>query len=520
LAWMLYELEYSAWGLDPRGYHLASLILHAAVGVALYTLIRALVGRAMPAVEASRSRPAIPTISGLAAAAFAVHPLRVEVVAWASCQPYLPCAGLTLLSVLAYLRSVDGGPARPGWRFASVALYLAAMGFKAVPIGLPFVLLILDRSVLGRSGPGYPLRAIVLEKVPHLIVAIVASGMAMHAGRLPDTPEDPSHRPSTTPAERAAEAAYGLVYYLEATAWPVDLSAYHFRPNRIEPAAPPFAGRLAAAAALGAVAYGLRRRCPAITAALLSYAILQAPSLGLVPHGPMLVADRYAYIPTVPLFVVAAGGLVRLVAGARRPAIAASAIVAIGVVLVALLATMSASLCRSWRDSEALWARALAIGSGRDALLESHLGIELYRVGRVEEGLAHIERAVAIDAADPFAQYNLGVAMLKQGDAGRAIAHLTETVRLAPDEPEYRHRLGVALARFGRFDEAQGQLHEAVRLQPKAVDVHVTLGNVLVDLGRGDEASAEFTRALQLVPGHRGARAGLERLKSRSLPSP
>ena len=92
LAWMLFEAEYVAWGLDPRGYHLASLVLHAANAVLFYVLIRALVSHALPEIE-PRRRWVVPLVSGLAAALFAVHPLRVEVVAWASCQPYLPWPG-------------------------------------------------------------------------------------------------------------------------------------------------------------------------------------------------------------------------------------------------------------------------------------------------------------------------------------------------------------------------------------------------------------------------------------------
>ena len=117
---------------------------------------------------------------------------------------------------------------------------------------------------------------------------------------------------------------------------------------------------------MGAVAYLLRRRCPGVLAALLSYAILQAPNLGLVQHGLMLVADRYAYVATMPLFVVAAGGLVRCVAGARRPMAVAAPIVAVGLGLVAVLAAMSLSLSRTWRDSRGALGR-MPWGSARAA---------------------------------------------------------------------------------------------------------------------------------------------------------
>jgi Flp pilus assembly protein TadD len=518
IGWMLLELEYLAWGLDPRGYHLASLILHGANAVLLYALIRTLVARAMPAVEESRSLPLIPVMSGLAAAVFAVHPLRVEVVAWASCQTYLPSAGFALLSVLAYVRGCAGASIRPGWHFASVVLYVVALGFKVVPVGLPFVLLVLDLSVLGRRDAGRSLRALVVEKVPYLIAAVAAAAVAIHAKEVSLIPEPALGGLARTAAQRAAAAGYSLVYYLEATVWPCGLSAYHFRPDPIEPAAPQFAGRLAAAAGLGAAAYHLRRRWPAIPAALLSYAILEAPNLGLVQHGLMLVADRYAYVPTMPLFVVAAGGLVRGLAAARRPMAAAATTAAVGLGVVAILAAMSLSLSRTWHDSGALWAHALKIGSGRDALLETHLGIEMYRAGRTRDGIAHLRKAVEIDPNEADARVNLGIALLKQGDDRPGITHMTEAVRLAPDRPDYRHGLGEELARRGRFDEALPHLEEAVRLDPVRAEIRVTLGNVLVDLRRLDEAFVEFNRALLIAPGHPGAQAGLQRLRGHGRP--
>jgi tetratricopeptide (TPR) repeat protein len=517
---MLLELEYLAWGLDPRGYHLVSLILHAADAVLFYAVIRTLVARAVPAGNGSRSWVAIPLMSGLSAAIFAVHPLRVEVVAWASCQPYLPSAGLALLSVLAYVRGCAGGSSRAGWRWASVGLYTLALGFKAAPVGLPLVLLILDLSVLERRGAGRSLLRLLVEKIPFLLPAIAASWMAIHAKAPPPPPRTATGGLMGAAAQRSAAAAYGLVYYMEKTAWPRDLSAYHFRPDPIEPAALPFAGRLAAVVALGVAAYLLGRRWPGILAALLSYAILQTPNLGLVPHGLMLVADRYAYAATMPLFVLAAGWLVRCVKLSRKPTTTTAVIAIGGLGLIAVLAGMSWSLCRTWRDSFALWTHALEIGSGHDAMLESNLGIELFDAGRVREGMNHLQKAVEIDPTDADARENLGVALLKQGDESGAIAQMAEAVRLAPGRSDFHHRLGLALAGRGRLEEAVDRLREAIRLRPGHADYHSSLGHVLVDLQRRDEAIAEFTRALLLVPDHPGAWSGLERLRIGAQPTP
>ncbi len=318
LAWILFEAEYVAWGLDPRGYHLASILLHGVNAVLFYILVRALVSHALPKIEPSRQW-VVAFMSGLAAALFAVHPLRVEVVAWASCQPYLPCAGLATLSVLAYLRGCGGVRRRLGWLFASASLFAAALCCKAVAMGLPVVLLILDVLVLRRVARRWSIPGILAEKILFLVPAIVIAVIAAKAKLelLPNT----DFRPSVARivAGRVALAGYGLGYYLRKTAWPTDLSAYHYRPHRVEPSEPRFIGSLVTVGALGAIAYFLRRRWPSILAAALSYAALLAPNLGLVWYDLMLVADRYSYLATMPLFILAAGGLVRWVAVSRWP---------------------------------------------------------------------------------------------------------------------------------------------------------------------------------------------------------
>ena len=199
LAWILLETEYLAWGLNPKGYHLASLALHAINAVLFYFLIRTLVSRSLPEIQAGRSW-AISLTSGLAAALFAVHPLRVEVVAWASCQPYLPCAGFSLMAVLTYLRGWQDNRRRLAWLSASVVLFAAALGSKAVPVGLPLVLVILDFSVLNRSGAGRSVLRVSVEKLPYVVLATAVALIAVRAKT--DPPRLTDYRPGPAQFDR------------------------------------------------------------------------------------------------------------------------------------------------------------------------------------------------------------------------------------------------------------------------------------------------------------------------------
>src|SRR5262249_22228903 len=155
-----------------------------------------------------------------------------------------------------------------------------------------------------------------------------------------------------------------------------------------------------------------RRRRPAIPAAVIAYANLLSPNLGLVSYDLMLVADRYAYLATMPFFVLVAGWLAHRVAVTRRPRTVTLAIVATGLGLVGILAALTWAQCRTWRDSETLVAHARRIGSGRDALLESNFGFDLVSTGRVEEGIAHLRAGVLLDPADADVRELFGIVLV------------------------------------------------------------------------------------------------------------
>src|SRR5262249_23538958 len=157
---------------EPRGYHLTSLLLNAATAVALYAWTRALVARACPVLAATNPTGVV-LGSALAVALFVAHPLRVEVVAWASCQPYLPCSGLAVRAGLAYLRAAEAPPSRrAAGLLGAWVLFALALLFKAAAVPLPAVLLVLDAYPLRRlgGGPGRwfgpPARRVWAEKVP------------------------------------------------------------------------------------------------------------------------------------------------------------------------------------------------------------------------------------------------------------------------------------------------------------------------------------------------------------------
>ena len=508
LGWMLLEAEYALWGLDPKGYHAASVALHAANAAAVYALAVALLGRCLPAgVRADRR--AVRAGAALAALIFATHPLRVEAVAWASCQVYLPSVLLGMLAVLAYLRAGEAGGR--GWIAVAWALYLGALLSKAVALPLPIVLLILDIYPLRRLGPGRwtgpGARRALLEKAPFLAIGLVFMAMAVKARTDTRTMlplED--FRASAW----AAQASYGVVFYPLKTLAPTGLTTYYPVPARLDLRARPFWACGLAAVAITAGAALLARRRPGITAAWAAYLAILAPNLGQTPPGLPIATDRYSYAATIPLAVLLAAGLAALLHRARGRPGAFAAIVAAGLCAVAAESARSWRQSATWRDSEALWAHALAHGGAGSELVHENLGAALFTGGDLRGAEAHLTEALRLNPSFATAHYSLGRILYERGDRAGAAREFAEALRLRPGYADASFNLGVILAGAGRLEEAAGYYARALRLRPDDPAAHTNLAAVRLQQGRPDVAARHFAEALRLRPDSPKARLGLE----------
>jgi Flp pilus assembly protein TadD len=547
LAWMLLEAEYSLWKLDPWGYHLTSLVLFAVTAVVLDALTVALLLRCQPE-EAARNPWPIHLGAALAVALFVAHPLRTEVVAWVSCQPYLPCALFSMLTVLAYLRAhPEGRPARLGWAVVAFLLFVAALLSKAVAAPLPLVFLILDVYPLRRLEGNQGLQGIFsspsarwawIEKLPYMTLSLVFMILAVQAKNAF------AHLlhiviAQDTLAVRSAQACYGVCFYLAKTIWPFSISPFYPLPLRITWSDPLYLLAGAAVAGLTVLLILIRRRQPWFLAAWVSYLVFLAPNSGLIRIGCQMAADRYANLAMTGLVVLAAAGLSRLMA--KR--VDATRTIVAGLTVVIGLTTLSWTQCRIWSDSIVLWTHALTLAGPDDAILNYYLGIAefeaknyqkslerftralrispslsepgrmlgvcLLRLGRVDAAEPALIKAVELWPDDPVIRAHYGELLLHQGRPVEAEPELEEAVRLAPGDPSYRRNLGSSLLRQGKLDEAAYQLEEALKLEPGNADSQNNLGTVRARQGRLDEALGLFTEVLRNRPGHIEARMNL-----------
>jgi Flp pilus assembly protein TadD len=479
LTWLSHMLDVQLWGPDPAGPHATNLLLHVTNAVLLLLLLVRTTASLWP--------------SAAVAALFALHPLRVESVAWVAERKDLLCGLFALTTIWAHVRWAERPS--PG-RYALVALSLA-LGLMAKPmlVTLPLVLLLLDRWPLER---GTSLR-LVAEKLPLLALAagaalmeMVAAGRAGAVGHLARFPLE----------ARLANALVSYARYVGKTVWPSGLAVFYPYPSAWP------AWQLAGAAVLlvgvTTLAVVQRRRRPYLLVGWLWFLGMLFPVSGVVQAGSQAMADRFTYLPLIGLFVMAAwGGQDLLARWPVRPwllAVSASAV----------LLALGGSTRRQvgyWHDSTRLFTHALEVTSG-NWLAHNNLGAALTRQGRLDEAAQHFAESVRLEPSNPDAHYNLGVVLQQQGRSAAAIEHYRAALRLAPDRPNVHTNLGVALLDGGEVEQAVAELQQAFVLRQDA-GTHFNLGLALARAGRTDEATLHFREAVRLAPDFGAAREHL-----------
>jgi len=282
LTWLSFALDWQMWGgLSPAGFHLTNVALHGTAALGFFFVCRRLLAAAFPTAEGPES------VVGAAFAAllFAVHPLRVESVAWITERRDVLSGALLTVTLLVYLRFVAAPPGRRGrWLALALAAYVLSLLSKAAGMTLPLVLLLLDAYPLRRfraADSGLSLRRItpvLLEKVAFLVPAIIVAFLALNAqaasGALRTIEEH-------APGLRIAQAFYGTMFYLIKTVWPVGLIPLYEQDPAATASSPASLAALGGFVMLSAAAWLARRRVPSLLVAWLAYVILLSPMLGL-----------------------------------------------------------------------------------------------------------------------------------------------------------------------------------------------------------------------------------------------
>jgi len=491
ITWLSHALDSQLFGLNPEGPHTINVLLHAANAALLFLLLESATGFAWPSL--------------VVAALFTLHPLNVESVAWISERKNVLSMFFFLIALAAY----GWYARRPGFvRYVAVTIaYALGLMSKAQVITFPFALLLLDYWPLGRLGQSLggvgdevpvpaPVRSsslwkLVLEKVPWFVLSAVSAIITIKV------------EANATQAKlplwiHLGNAAISYVKYLGKAFWPVNLAVVYPHPGyRISiPAVALSAGAIIALTILAVI---FRERRPFFFVGWFWFLGTLVPMIGLVQISVHALADRYAYIPLLGIFVIVCWGAADVLESWHIPtAVGAAA-------TVAVLLAMGMALHRQvnfWSDNISLWTHTLAITEG-NYTAEDNLATALIAQGRIEEAMPHLQRARLLRPDDALATLNIATYDQMRGNYRAALEGYARVAQFSRD-PSFletaRVNSGYAHYSLKEYGNAKQDFEAGVKQQPWNSMAYRGVGLVAQRAGDIAGAVANYERSVELQP--------------------
>jgi tetratricopeptide (TPR) repeat protein len=492
-------LDVQLFGLNPAGHHLTNLLLHMANVLLLFGVLQHMTGAVWR--------------SALVAALFALHPLNVESVAWVAERKNVLSTLFWLLTMAAYIGYVR----KPHWgRYLGMTgIFVLGLMAKPMLVTLPCVLLLLDYWPLGRLGKDSKefwerLPRLAAEKLPLFIpvaaISVVTIAAQSQAGALSSWEGLPL-------GSRVANAVLAYGMGLKKMLWPMDLAVFYPHPGNslaVWPVA--LAALLLVILSLGVWWQGRRSRY--LVVGWLWYLGTLIPVSGLIQVGGQAMADRYAYVPLMGLFIILAWGTAELAQTLRLPKawLPAAALCVVIVLIGAVRLQLS-----HWRNSFTLFQHALE-ATQDNHMAHSNLGIAFLDKNDLDQAIDHFYKALEIKPTHAGVHTNLSIALRRKGRLDEALEHSIRSVQNNPDLAEAHNNLGISLFQKGRVEEALQEFRKALELKPDYTTCYYNLGVVLENQHRTEEAAESFRQALRLDPFHGQAQQRLTLLLEEAGP--
>jgi tetratricopeptide (TPR) repeat protein len=543
LTWLSHMLDCQLFGQDAGKHHLVSLALHVGNTLLLFSVLHRLTG--------SRYR------SFVVATLFALHPLRVESVAWVAERKDVLSGLFFFLSLGSYARyaqtvrlqdmpSPGEPPIRPKPASASfawnssflLALAFYALGLMSKPmlVTTPFLFLLLDYWPLKRAKLDFPHGAwrrwfpLILEKVPFLMLSVISCTITL-------TVQKSGGAVQTLPVSaRLGNALVAYSKYLGKIFWPQNLAVLYPHPGQWPLAVVAGSGIFLLAISAAVLAFARKQPCLAVGWFWFIGALV--PAIGFVQVGLQAMADRYTYLPSVGLFIALVWGIGAL---AQRFALRKELLAGLTGVVLAALSIVTIRQLPYWRNGETLLGRALQVTGNNYLLLNNlaatmsgsnaiqnleaalklnpasgdahnNLGVEFAMRGDLPGAIEHFRAAITAQPRLASAHSNLGMALAQQHKWAEAISEYRESLRLSPDDARVHSNLGNALDEQEQPAEAVAHYQQALQLAPENAEIHINLALTLAKLGRQSEAMAHYAAALRLEPGNKQAQQEMQKL--------
>jgi protein O-mannosyl-transferase len=532
LTWLSHMLDYQFFGLNAGMHHLINVLYHIVNTLLLYLVLMRMTGSSWR--------------SAFVAALFALHPINVDSVAWVAERKNLLSTFFWILTMLAYLHYTK--KSNISRYIILVAVFILGLLSKPMLVTLPFVLLLLDywplrrislifpeqikikkkdiRAKLNFQYQGVPIQRLILEKVPLLIFSLISMGISSlslsRAGVIVAAGEVPI-------GLRFENAIVSYMKYMWKMIWPSNLTVFYPYPESI-----PLWQIIVAPMLIILISFLALKfifRAPYFIVGWLWFLGTLVPVSGLMQGGLWPeIAERWAYVPLIGLFIIIGWGIPDVIHGwqHRRVVLAASPII-----LLLILMMISWRQVGFWKDNVSLFSHALEVNN-ENFVAYSNLAAAYANQGKKEKAIYFYKEALRINTNDLIALNSLGGLYNEIGQKDKAIFYYSEAVRYKPNDKKANFELGTILFNSGNLDRAYQQfshvvsldpnfalayynlgvisakkgnnnksveyLLHALKLNPNDIETHLSAGIVLMNLGRVNDAIYHFKEALRIDP--------------------
>jgi tetratricopeptide (TPR) repeat protein len=516
-----HALDWSLFGASASGHHLINLLLHIGSVLFLFFFLEKTTKSFWP--------------SAFVAAFFALHPLRVESVAWAAERKDVLSMLFGMTTIYVYALYVE--EQKLARYFLCLALFALGLMAKPMLVTLPFVLMLLDFWPLGRwqkalapanvpvaaseksekkktkqriadstkekkistplASSSSIIRSLLWEKAPFIFLAMISSIVTIWAQSKEGAVVSVQKLPFP---ERVVNAIISYISYLGKIFWPVDLAVFY--PYEYSFQIWQILGAILLLLGISAAVIYAIKKTPFLFVGWFWYLGTLVPVIGLVQVGRQAMADRYTYLSSIGIAIMLAWGIVYLLPKEKLRKII---LIPAAVIVLSVLTFLTWQQSGYWKNSVSLFNHALE-ATKNNYMAHIHLGIALAAEGKIDEAVSHYRTALQVSPNDDITHYNLANALKKQGADEEAIAHYQEALRINPNYSEAHNNLGIILEAQLKHDEAIYHYRQALQFDPNNPGVHFNLGIALGRKGALKEAIESFRTAIYLNPNYEEAR--------------
>ncbi len=482
LTWMSHALDYAIWGLNPFGHHLPSVVIHVCNTFLVVLLsFRLLQGRAYStgaqtaAVPSHGFQARLLFSAALTGLLFGIHPLHVESVAWVAERKDVLCAFFFLLSILFYLRYIESrlSPAPVGVRayghylFSFLFFFLAILS-KPMAVTLPVILLIIDWFPLERLSRE-PLRRILLEKTPFVVISLASSVITIMAQRSENSIASLRAIPWT---DRIAVSLQSTFLYLVKIFFPFGLRPLYSYSPSVDPWSYEYLlpALIVFVATIGCGILAKMKR-EAFLAAWGSYIVMLVPVIGILQVGSQSMADRYTYLPTIGIFMLMSSGLSSLLGrmeGAWKTAARGVAGIALLAAILSLI-SLTKNQIGIWKDSGTLWIPVVE-AEPQNADAWNHLAVHYLDLKSYDRAEGYARTALAAMPRNPCAHNTLGEILIARGDYQEACNYFLKALAIDPSSPVRFYNVAYCLEKTGKARDACGYWNQFLQRSPSPAD--------------------------------------------------